>query len=99
MLDMSEENFGELSRKVTNTKQILRHGRVDRMSIEVEILLLNSCFDTDSIDDVLLRSVLDSNETKSERDILSFDHSLGISTFVHDIDFGNDTDGSNTFWI
>jgi len=31
--------------------------------------------------------------------IFSLDHALGVCTAVHDINFGYDTDGSNTFWI
>ena len=69
------------------------------MSIEIKLFLLNSSLDCDPINNVLLRSVLDSDETKSQVDIFTLDHSLSIGSFVHDIDFSDNTDGSNTLWI
>lgn len=69
------------------------------MSVEIELLFFLSFFDGDSIDDILLGSVFDSDETHSQIYIFSFDHSFGGSTFVHDVDFGDDTDCSNTFRI
>ena len=41
--------------------------------------------DWDSVDDVLLRSILNSNETKSKSNILAFNHPLRTGTLVHDI--------------
>ena len=69
------------------------------MSVEIEFLFLDSCFDWNSIDNILLRPILNSNETKSKCDIFSFYHSLSTCTFIHDINFSDDTDSSNTFWV
>jgi len=69
------------------------------MSTEIQLFFLDSLFDWNSIDNILLGSILDSNEAKSECDILSFDHSLCVGTLVHDINLGDNTNSSNTFWI
>jgi len=69
------------------------------MCAEVELLLLNGSLHSLSIDDVLLGSVLDTNETKSKADVLTFDHSLGACSLIHDINLGDDTNCSNTLWI
>lgn len=69
------------------------------MSVEIELLFLLGCLHSNPIDDILLGSVLDSDETHSQVDVFTFDHSFGGGTFVHDIDFGDDTNCSNTLWI
>jgi hypothetical protein len=99
MLNVSKKNFSQLRSKVTNTKERLWHSGINWMSIEIEFFLLDSSLNWNSIDNILLRSVLNTNETKSKSNIFSFDHSLGTCTFIHDIDFGDDTNGSNTFWV
>jgi len=99
MFDMCEKNFSQFRSQVTNTKERLWHGWINWMSVEIEFFLLDSSFNWNSINDILLGSVFDSNETESKSDIFSFDHSFGTCTFIHDIDFGDDTDSSNTFWI
>ena len=69
------------------------------MCIEIELLFLLSFFNSNPVDDILLRSVLDTNETHSKCDIFSFDHSFGGGTFVHNIYFSYNTNSSNTFWV
>ena len=69
------------------------------MGAEIQLFLLNSLFDRNSINDVLLGSIFDSNKSQSKRDIFSLNHSFGVCSFVHDINFGDDSDSSNTFWI
>lgn len=96
---MSEENLRQLGGQVANTQETLRHRRVHWMGAEIQLFFFLSFLHCDSVNDVLLRSVLDSDETKPKGDVLALDHSLSVCTFVHDIDFGNDTDGSNTFRV
>ena len=69
------------------------------MSVEIEFFFLLSCFHSNPIDDILLRSIFNSNKTHSKMYIFTFDHSFGGGTFVHDINFCDDTNCSNTFWI
>lgn len=69
------------------------------MCAEVQLFLLNSLLNWDSINNVLLGPVLDSNESKPKGDILSFNHSFGTCSSVHYINFSDDTNSSNTFWI
>ena len=66
---------------------------------KVKLFFFKCYFDWNSVNDILLTSVLDSNETESERHVLSFNHSFGASTLVHDINFGDDTDCPDTFGI
>lgn len=99
MFNMSKKNFSQFRCKVTNTKERLRHSGINWMSVEIEFLFLDSCFDWNSIDNILLRPILNSNETKSKCDIFSFYHSLSTCSFIHDINFSDDTDSSNTFWV
>lgn len=99
MFNMGEKNFGQLWGKITNTKEGLWHSWINWMSVEEKLFFLNGLFNWNSINDILLGSVLNTNETKSEGNIFSFNHSFGTGTLVHNINFGDDTDGSNTFWI
>ena len=66
---------------------------------KVKLFFFKRYFDRDSVNNVLLTSILDSDETESEGHILSFDHSFCISTLVHDINFGDDTDCPDTFGV
>jgi hypothetical protein len=49
--------------------------------------------------DIFLGSVLDSNETESQLDLLVHDHSLGIGSSVHDIDLGDDSHSSDSLGV
>ena len=93
---MSEQNLGKLSGQIANTQKSLRHTRVNRMCAEIELLPFDSDLHRDSINDILLRTIFDANESKSQTYILAFDHSLSTGTFIHDVDFGNNTNSSNT---
>ena len=99
MLDMSEQDFGKFTSQISNTKHVLRHSWIDRVCTKVELLLFNSLFDRNSINDVLLRSVLDSNKSKSQGHIFTFNHPLSTCSLVHDIDLSDDTDCSYSFII
>ena len=62
-LDVGEENLSQLFRKRAETKIAWRHILVDGMLREPFGLNLQSLLDGHLIDDVLLRSVLDTDET------------------------------------
>ena len=96
---MREQNLCELSSQIADTQKSLWHGRVNRMCTEIELLSFDGDLDRDSVDDILLRTVLNTNKSESKLNIFSFDHSLGAGTLVHDIDFGNNTNSSNTLRI
>lgn len=62
VLDVSEQDLCQLSSQVSNTEKVLLHGGVDWMTLEVELLLFDGFLDRDSIDDILLGPVLDTDE-------------------------------------
>ena len=96
---MSEQNLSKLGGQIANTEKSLRHTRVNRMCAKIELLSFDGNLDRDSINDILLRTIFDTNKSKSQIYVLTLDHSLSTGTFIHDIDFGDDTNGSNTFWV
>ena len=96
---MCEQNLSELGSQVANTKKTLRHSWVYWMRTKKEFLFFNCFFDCDSINNVLLWSVFNTNETKTKSNIFTFYHSFGTCTFVHNINFCNDTNSSYTFRI
>jgi hypothetical protein len=99
VLNVCEENLCQLRCQVADTQQVLRHRRVHRMRVEIELFLLDGSLHRYPVDDILLGPILDANESKSQLDILSLDHAFGIGSSVHDIDLGDDTDGSDTLGV
>jgi len=99
MLDMCEQNLRQLWRQIENTQYWLVHWWIDRMSAEIQLLFFDSCLDWDSIHNILLWSIFDTNESKSQLNIFSFEHSFSISSLIHDINLGNDTNSSNSLGI
>lgn len=99
MFNMGEKNFSQFWCKVTNTKERLWHSWINWMSVEIKFFLFNSSLYWNSINNILLRSIFNSNEPESKSNIFSFNHSFGTCTFIHDIDFSDDTNCSNTFWV
>jgi len=69
------------------------------VSVEVKLFLLDGILHRDLVDDVFLGSVLDTDETESELHFLVVDHALGVGTSVHDIDLGDNTDGSDSLGV
>lgn len=69
------------------------------MSVEVKLLFFDGGLHSDSIDDILLRSILDTNETQSQVYIFSLNHTLGIGSTVHDINLGDDTNCSDALGV
>ena len=69
------------------------------MRVEEGHLLIHSSLDRDLILDILLGSVLDSDEAQPELDLLIHDHAFGIGTSVHNIDLRDNTDSSDALRI
>ena len=69
------------------------------MGVEESHFLLHGSLDRDLSLDVFLGSVLDTDVTKTKGDLLVHDGSLGVSSLIHNIDLGDDTDGSNTLRV
>lgn len=85
--------------QVSNSQKVLRHGGVDGVGAEEQLLLLDGSLDWNTVNDILLRPVLDADKAKSELHVLAFNHALGASTLVHDVDFGDNANGTETLWI
>lgn len=99
VLDMCEQNLRQLRRQIENTKYLLIHWRINRMSTKIQLLFFDCSLDRDSIHDILLWSIFDTNESQSQLNIFSFEHSLSISSLIHDINLGDNTNSSDTLWI
>lgn len=69
------------------------------MSTEIELLLLDGLIDGNTVYDILLGSVFNTDETETQVHILSLNHSLSIGSLVHDIDFRDNTDCPDTFGV
>lgn len=69
------------------------------MCTEIQLLLLNSCLHGNTINDILLRSVLDSDKSKSQLHIFTLEHTFSVGTFVHNVNLCDNTNSSNTLWI
>ena len=61
------------------------------MGSEVELFLLNSLLHSHLVDDVLLRSILDTDISQPKGDVLTCQHPFSVGTLVHDINLGQDT--------
>jgi len=61
--------------------------------------LLHGGFHRDLINDVLLGSVLNADESEAELNLLIHDHALGVGASVHDVDLGDHTDSSDTLGV
>lgn len=99
VLDVSEHDFSQLRRQNFCSKSASWHSRVNGVSSEVELFSLDGIPDRHVVNDVLLRSVLHTDVAESQRDILTSQHALGVGTFVHDIDLGQDTNGTETLGV
>jgi hypothetical protein len=66
---------------------------------EIHLFFLNGFSNWDLVDNIFLGSVLDTDVTHSEVNLLVENHTLGIGSSVHDINLGDNTDGSDTFGI
>jgi hypothetical protein len=51
------------------------------------------------IDNIFLSSVLNTDVAHAKWNLLVHNHTLGIGTSVHDVDFSDDTDCSDTFGV
>lgn len=99
VLNVNEENLRQLLRQLKATKSLWWHGRIDRVGSEVSLLLCKSLIDRDLVNNILLRSIFDTDIAETELHFLIHDHLLGVSTTVHDIDLCDNTYGTDTLFI
>jgi hypothetical protein len=99
VLDVSEQDVCQLLNENITTEGSRGHTRVDRVGTEIHSFFLDSFSNRNLVDDIFLSSVLDSDITHSEVDLLVENHALGVGSSVHDINFSDDTDGSDTLRI
>lgn len=69
------------------------------MRAEIQLFLLDSLLDRDTVHNVLLRPILDANESESQLHVLAFEHALGIGTLVHNVNLRDNTNRPNSLWI
>ena len=69
------------------------------MGCEVSTLLINCFLDWNAVNNIFLRSVLDSDVTESKSDLLVHNHALSVCSAIHNIDLCDDTDGADTFGV
>ena len=96
---MSKQYSWQFGGQDFTSEQSWWHSWVNRVRIEICLLLVFGFFHTQLHLNVFLSSVLNSDETKSQIDFLVHDHSFSISTSVHNIDLGNDTNSPDSFRV
>jgi len=62
-------------------------------------LLCNGLIDRNLIDNIFLCTILDAHKTETKLDFLIHDHLLGVGTSVHNINLGDNTDGTDTLGV
>lgn len=72
---------------------------VFRVTVEKFHFIFQRHFHRHSVIDILLRSVDNTNVSKFKKNFLIHKHLLSTGTFVHDINFGNNSYSSLTFSI
>lgn len=69
------------------------------MRCEVSSLLVNGFLDWNAVDNIFLRSVLNTDITESQSDFLVHNHALRVCAAIHNIDLGDHTDCADTFGV
>lgn len=99
VFNVSEQDTSQLLDEDITTEGSRGHTRVNRVGTEIHSFFLDSFSNRNLVDNIFLSSVLDTDVTHSEVDLLVENHALGICSSVHDINFSDDTDGSDTLRI
>jgi len=66
---------------------------------EEHTFFLDCFLNRDLVNDIFLGSVFYTNEAKSQGDFLVHNHTLCVGSSVHNINFGNDTNSTDTLGI
>jgi hypothetical protein len=69
------------------------------MRSKISLLFCKSLIDGNLVDNILLRSIFNTDIAETELYLLIHDHLLSVSTTVHDIDLCDDTHGTDTLFI
>lgn len=99
MPDVSEQDTSHLSGEHFAPKVTRRHSRIDWVGVEKCHLFFHGRFDGDLILNILLSSILDTHKAQTQLNLLVHDHALGVRASVHDVDLGDDANGSDTLGI
>ena len=99
VLNVSKQYPCQLVCQYFTTKVTWWHCRVDLMLVEELLLFSLGFLDRETSHDIFLSSVFDTDKTKSELNLLVHNHAPSISSSVHDIDLGDDTNSSDSLWI
>jgi hypothetical protein len=97
--NVNEQDLGELSRKCIATEYIIIHSRVNWMRGEEGTLLSNGLLDRNLIYNIFLCTILDAHKTETKLDFLIHDHLLSVGTSVHNINLGDNTNGTDTLGV
>lgn len=90
---MLEHDSGEFAGETLGADYSGRESGVDWMFGEVLCFMLDGHLDLHFVYNVLLTSVPDSDEPQLQWDFLVHQHPPGIGPFVHNVYFGDDSDG------
>lgn len=93
------EDSRQLSGKNGSSEDLAWDGGVDWVAGEEFLFFFDCDLDFNVVVDVLLRSQFNSNVAVIEGDIFSSKHFEGISALIHDVYFGEDTNGSDSVGV
>ena len=97
--DESEEHSGELVDERPGADCFCGQRGVDGVLGEVLGFFFEGVFDLDLLLDVVLAAALDADEAEPERDFFVEEHGGGVCAFVHDVDFGDDSERALAFGV
>lgn len=69
------------------------------MRSEESLLFSDSLPHWDLVDDIFLSTVFYTDKTETQLNLLVHDHLLGVSTTVHNINLGDNTDGTDALGV
>lgn len=99
MLNMSEENSSQFLGEHMTAHGTIWQRRVNGVRGEEHLFFGDGLFHRDLILNVFLRAVFHTNITKSQRHFLVHNHALGISTAIHNIYLGDNTDSPDALFV
>ena len=68
-----------------------RHGRIDRVSAEKQLLLFHCLLDRNLVNDIFLSTVFHADISEPELHVLVHNHALCICSAIHNVDLSDDT--------
>lgn len=99
MLNMCEKDLGKLIYKYIASHQARWHSRVNGVRGEEHTFFLDRLLNRDLVNDIFLGSVFYTDKSKPQWYFLVHNHTLSVGSSIHNIDFSDNTDGSNTLRV